>query len=141
MATMNELLDALRNADAAGRTDDARRLADLITQMQNSAAPRDTSFSSAFQQGIDQPFENMATTARALGMEGTANVLSGATDAPVNYESASDRFINPEQGTQLLVDLVSDTCHAARSSKPVSSSARWRRGLAVLAWALLVASR
>ena len=98
MATMNELLDALRNADAAGRTDDARRLADLITQMQNSAAPRDTSFSSAFQQGIDQPFENMATTARALGMEGTANVLSGATDAPVNYESASDRFINPEQG-------------------------------------------
>ena len=141
MATMNELLDALRNADAAGRTDDARRLADLITQMQNSAAPRDTSFSSAFQQGIDQPFENMATTARALGMEGTANVLSGATDAPVTTRAHQIALSTQSRGTQLLVDLVSDTCHAQQSSKPVSSSARWLHGLAVLAWALLVASR
>ena len=83
------------NQDKRGTTE-FDTVANAYKQMRQQ--PVDRSFSSAFQQGIDQPFENMATTARALGMEGTANVLSGATDAPVNYESASNRFINPEQG-------------------------------------------
>ena len=59
---------------------------------------KDTSFSSAFQSGIDAPLENMATTARMVGAEGTADTLSGLTDAPTNYESASDRFTNPQEG-------------------------------------------
>ena len=58
----------------------------------------DTSFSSAFQSGIDAPLENMATTARMLGAEGTADMLSGLTQAPANYESAANRFINPQEG-------------------------------------------
>ena len=31
-------------------------------------------------------------------MEGTADTLSGLVDAPENYQSASDRFINPQEG-------------------------------------------
>ena len=60
--------------------------------------PVDRSFGSALQQGLDAPFENMAQTARMLGAEGTADTLSGLTDAPVNYESAAERFINPREG-------------------------------------------
>ena len=71
-------------------------LSQLASQQANNEP--DTSFSSAFQSGIDAPLENMATTARMLGAEGTADTLSGLTDAPTNYESASDRFINPEEG-------------------------------------------
>ena len=40
----------------------------------------------------------MATTARMLGAEGTADTLSGLTTAPQNYESAAERFINPQEG-------------------------------------------
>ncbi len=74
----------------------------ILEQLTGGQSQPDTSFGSAFQQGIDQPFENMATTARALGMEGTADALSGATDAPVNYESATDRFMNPQEGDRTL---------------------------------------
>ena len=77
-----------------------QQLNQILTQLasQQGSSEPDTSFSSAFQSGIDAPLENMATTARMLGAEGTADTLSGLTDAPTNYESASDRFINPEEG-------------------------------------------
>jgi hypothetical protein len=95
MATVNQLMSALRKADAAGNTADAKRLAQLIRQ---ATTPVDRSFSSAFKSGIDAPLENMAKTARAVGQEGIADTLSGITNAPVNYESASNRFINPQEG-------------------------------------------
>ena len=66
--------------------------------IQDTPPQQDTSFGSAFRYGFDQPTENFATTARALGMEGTADTLSGLVDAPENYQSASDRFINPQEG-------------------------------------------
>jgi hypothetical protein len=56
----------------------------------------DTSFSSAFQSGIDQPLENIAETSRMLGGEGIADFLSGLTDAPKNYESATTGFMNED---------------------------------------------
>ena len=74
-----------------------------LRQPSSAATPeKDTSFSSAFQYGIDAPLENMATTAQALGMEGTADTLSGLTSAPQNYESAAERFINPQEGDAQL---------------------------------------
>ena len=73
-------------------------IAKAFQELDGQLNPKDTSFSSAFQSGVDAPLENMATTARMLGAEGTADTLSGLTQAPTNYESASDRFINPEEG-------------------------------------------
>ncbi|MGB2046036.1 MAG: hypothetical protein ACPHUD_09920, partial [Porticoccaceae bacterium] len=66
-------------------------------RQQPQAAP-DTSFSSAFKSGIDQPLENIALTADMLGYKSTADTLSNLTEAPANYESASNRFINPQEG-------------------------------------------
>jgi hypothetical protein len=39
MATYNEVIEALRNADAAGNADDARRLAEIAQSMRTTAAP------------------------------------------------------------------------------------------------------
>ena len=78
MATVDQLMSALRKADAAGNTADAKRLAQLIRQ---NIAPVDRSFASAFKSGIDQPLENMATTARAVGQDDIAKTLSGLTEA------------------------------------------------------------
>lgn len=67
---------------------------------QTAEAPqKDTSFSSAFMSGIDRPLENIGTTLQATGLApNVGQALRDATDAPTNYESASDRFINPEEG-------------------------------------------
>ncbi len=43
MATMNQLMTALRSADAAGATDDAQRIAQIIASQQRSG-PRDSAF-------------------------------------------------------------------------------------------------
>ena len=56
----------------------------------------DTSYRSAFASGIDQPLENLATTARLFGREGLAGGLSGATQAPENYQSAIQGLINED---------------------------------------------
>ena len=59
----------------------------------------DTSFSSAFMQGIDRPLENIGTTLQATGLApNIGQALKDATQAPTNYESASEKFINPDQG-------------------------------------------
>jgi hypothetical protein len=56
----------------------------------------DTSFRGAFASGIDQPLENIAETARLLGFGGTSEFLSGLTEAPRNYQSATEGFINED---------------------------------------------
>ena len=43
-------------------------------------------------------------------MEDTAKTLSGLTDAPVNYESAANRFINPQKGDKQLSATVLSIC-------------------------------
>ena len=58
----------------------------------------DTSIGGAFLTSLDQPLENFATTARLTGFEGTADFLSGLTEAPEGYESATEKFLN-EEGT------------------------------------------
>ena len=50
-------------------------------------------------QGIDRPLENIGTTLQATGLApNVGQALRDVTDAPTNYESASDRFINPQEG-------------------------------------------
>ena len=49
--------------------------------------------------GIDRPLENIGTTLQATGVAPEfGQTLKDLTDAPANYESASDRFINPQEG-------------------------------------------
>lgn len=69
------------------------KLAPTITR---PAAPQepDTSFKSAFVSAIDQPLENFATTARLTGFDDTAEFLSGLTEAPEQYQSATEQFLN-----------------------------------------------
>ena len=85
----------VQNQDKRGTTE-FETVANAYKQLRQQ--PVDRSYSSAFQQGLDAPLENMATTARMLGAEGTADTLSGLTTAPQNYESAAERFINPQEG-------------------------------------------
>lgn len=73
------------------------RLQPAAPQTAQDAGP-DTSFSGALSTSIDQPLENIATTARALGGEGIASFFSGLTEPPANYQSATEGFIN-EGGT------------------------------------------
>ena len=58
----------------------------------------DTSFSSAIKQGIDAPLEAIGTTAQVFGATKIGKALKDLTEAPVNYESASERFGKPKEG-------------------------------------------
>ncbi len=69
------------------------KLAPTITSPAPTQDP-DTSFKSAFVSAIDQPLENFATTARLTGFEDTAGFLSGLTEAPEQYQSATEQFLN-----------------------------------------------
>jgi hypothetical protein len=57
----------------------------------------DTSFGGALKQAVDQPLEAIGTTFNVLGIPG-GKLLQDAVDAPLNYQSASQRFIQPEEG-------------------------------------------
>jgi hypothetical protein len=61
-------------------------------------AKPDTSFSSAIMQGIDAPLEAIGITAQVLGAQTIGKAMRGMTEAPVNYESASERFGKPQEG-------------------------------------------
>ena len=68
------------------------------------APQKDTSLTSAFMQGIDRPLENIGTTLQATGFAPEfGQTLRDATQAPANYESASDRFINPQEGDDINI--------------------------------------
>ena len=72
----------------------------------------------------------MATTARMLGAEGTADTLSGLTTAPQNYESAAERFINPQEGDFTVGGFAPGYLPRAAVSKQVNLPARLPLGLA-----------
>lgn len=81
------------------------RIDAYVAQMDASMAPiaplpedagPDTSFTGALRYSLDQPLENMAVTAKALGGEGIASFLSGLTDAPTGYQPAFEGFMNEE---------------------------------------------
>lgn len=105
--TIEDYKRGARNAVAAGDNAAAKRLIAKARELegisQSSSDPQaDTNgpmqgFGAAFRSGIDQPLENMAETARAVGADGTAETLSNLTSAPENYESASAKFIEGDE--------------------------------------------
>ena len=105
--TIEDYKRGARNAVAAGDNAAARRLIAKARELEGISQPssgpkEDTNgpmqgFGAAFRSGIDQPLENMAETARAVGADGTAETLSNLTAAPENYESASAKFIEGDE--------------------------------------------
>ena len=105
--TIEDYKRGARNAVAAGDNAAAKRLIAKARELegisQSSSSPQaDTNgpmqgFGAAFRSGIDQPLENMAETAAAVGATGTAETLSNLTSAPENYESASAKFIEGDE--------------------------------------------
>ena len=126
------------NQDKRG-TPEYETVANAYKQMRQQ--PVDRSFTSAFQQGLDAPLENMATTARMLGAEGTADTLSGLTTAPENYESAANRFINPQQGDFTVGGFALVICLELLLSKLANLPVHSLPELAVQHWDLLLAQK
>ena len=99
MATYEEAIDALRNAQAAGDTEAARRLADIAFQLApRQAAPRsaaepELSLTGALQYGVEAATENLAQSARAVGWDEWSAALSEFTDPPEDYTPQSPEFI------------------------------------------------
>lgn len=69
----------------------------------------DTSFTSAFKYGVDQPLENIGVSMEAAGKSLGSDTLQSAgksvrdfTDAPQNYDPATPRFLNPQEGDTKL---------------------------------------
>ncbi len=56
----------------------------------------DTSFSSAFLQGLTQPIQSIGQTLEVLGMENAGSTLQ-SVQSPKNYLSAGTAFINPQE--------------------------------------------
>jgi len=55
---------------------------------------KNTSLASAFSYALDQPLENIGTTLDAMGFEDAGKYLKDLTEAPENYESATEGFLN-----------------------------------------------
>jgi len=69
-----------------------------IEDAKKAQAPVDRSIMGAVRQSFDQPLEGIGDTLQLFGAETLGGMLKGMVDAPVNYESASDRFIHPQPG-------------------------------------------
>ena len=117
----------VQNQDKRGTTE-FETVANAYKQLRQQ--PVDRSYSSAFQQSLDAPLENMATTARMLGAEGTADTLSGSqqlrriTKAQQNGLSIRKRVTLPSAALRLAI------CPGRQSSKQVNLPARLPLGLA-----------
>lgn len=55
---------------------------------------KNTSLASAFLYALDQPLDNIGTTLDAMGFEDAGKYLKDLTEAPENYESATESFLN-----------------------------------------------
>ena len=55
---------------------------------------KNTSLASAFSYALDQPLENIGTTLDAMGFEDAGKYLKDLIEAPENYESATEGFLN-----------------------------------------------
>ena len=70
MADMNQLYTALRNADAAGRTEDAKRLTQYIQQMQTQQSQgKDGAFSYSVDQAQRLGGQAIRTIGSAIGSD------------------------------------------------------------------------
>lgn len=109
--TLERLAEGIRRANANGDTEAVKKLGVAYRELQaktsqpSGGTPEDKSISGAFNglgaaftQSLDAPLEAMGETAEALGFEGVGGVLRGAVEQDKNYRSASEQFINGEDG-------------------------------------------
>jgi len=94
------IVDALKAKGFAGYDFDGARQAGVqdeqIVQALMARSSKDTSFGSAFTQGLAQPLQALGTTAQVMGAPGVGKALTSAGQAvaPTNYENATQAFLN-----------------------------------------------
>lgn len=81
--------------EVEGAPDQAKAMAFAKTQWKPKQVPSDTSITSAFSYGIDQPLEAMGDSFEVLGAAPVGKALKGAFNAPKNYDPATPKFLNP----------------------------------------------
>ena len=101
MASMNELQDALMNADKAGDTAAARQLADAIHAMRSTEAAKPASVQAG---GALNSLGRQAGLTARYGLEGLANTAQIATE-PIRY--LTDRLTGSTGKTKPLGALAS----------------------------------
>ena len=124
---LQDVVQALRAADAAGNTDDARRLAEIAVRLQTQVAPNhqpeattepitagsqtapDTSFSSALKQSFVQPLQGIGQSIEQVGKvagspdaQSIGKSIQDALPSPTNYQSATERLAHPEAGDKTI---------------------------------------
>lgn len=126
---LHDVVQALRAADAAGNTDDARRLAEIAVRLQTQVAPNqpeatteqitagsqtapDNSFSSALKQSFAQPLQGVGQSIEQVGkvadssdMQSIGKSIQDALPSPTNYQSATERLAHPEAGDKTIAGL------------------------------------
>ncbi|MBB6253022.1 hypothetical protein [Nitrospirillum iridis] len=104
---LTRLYQALRAADAAGNTEDARRLAEYIKSLPTGtdapAGPEpDRSWGSALMSGVAGPVKGIGTTLEVTGLAPEWGKVMQGVPAPSNYEPAKEQFLHPRDGDATL---------------------------------------
>lgn len=123
MATMDELLSALRAADAAGRTDDARRLADIIrrAQMQAQQGPRDGAFAYGVDRAQRMAGKGIEAVGNLVGSQGIADVGTGIVEQQ-NRDIAAGGY-QPQFGSSLSSYIGTENFFPALGEKVLENLA------------------
>lgn len=111
MATYNEVIEALRNADAAGNADDARRLAEIAQSMRTNAAP-------TFAEEIPPPLQMIGDeptpptmseyllNRAKMGLTNIPALLGGASAIYGTYDGEFPSQLPPQGTTQQGMDEI-----------------------------------
>ena len=106
MADLNQLYDALRQADAAGNTEDAKKLADYIRSQQAATppapqrAPEDVGFFQAIPAAFGRGIESLGEVATGLGI--AAKKATGDTEG-IRQVMAEAKKEKPEEKPGMTV--------------------------------------
>ena len=111
MATYNEVIEALRNADAAGNADDARRLAEIAQSMRTNAAPTPAEeIPPPLQMIGDEPtpptMSEYLLNRAQMGLTNIPALLGGASAIYGTYDGEFPSQLPPQGTTQQGMDEI-----------------------------------
>jgi hypothetical protein len=111
MATYNEVIEALRNADASGNADDARRLAEIAQSMRTNAAPTPTEeIPPPLQMIGDEPtpptMSEYLLNRAQMGLTNIPALLGGASAIYGTYDGEFPSQLPPQGTTQQGMDEI-----------------------------------
>jgi len=112
MATYNEVIEALRNADAAGNADDARRLAEIAQSMRTNALPTTSAeeIPPPLQMIGDEPtpptMSEYLLNRAQMGLTNIPALLGGASAIYGTYDGEFPSQLPPQGTTQQGMDEI-----------------------------------